>query len=1127
MPDAMIHPTVQELTDFGLGKLPEHAAAAVAAHLEICPACRQAVAKVPADSFLNKVRAAGPAGSSFPPSLAQPGNAAGRASRPAIPNVPCPDVLPELARHPKYLILRELNRGGMGVVYQARHKEMGRQIVIKVIKRSLLDQPGALDRFRREIRAAAQLSHPNIVTAYDAEQAGDTHLLVMEFVPGQSLAEVLEKKGPLPVEKACRYVRQAAAGLHHAYKRNMVHRDIKPSNLMLTPQGQVKILDFGLAKIVSESGTRSGITESDTYMGTPEYSAPEQAQDARSADIRADIYSLGCTLYCLLAGRPPFREDTAIKTVLAHIEKQPQPLTELRPDVPERLWRVTARLLAKEPKMRYQKPSEVMLALAPFVKPSSKVGTQPPQDTGAPLKETVIERESEIEKIVREVPGNAPPKIVPAREDPSTFADLTDPGTNPMPSRPAWWKRPGVLAGAFGASLALIVMAVVIYHAVKEQTSDTDKNQPKIFNKREVVEAPHGPRIDDDAGKAPPEEPEEKPRPLNKRLPDPDPPKDNDKPEEQPAAPPPVDARPPAIGPGIEKQEPAANPPLAEAKKPSAVDAAIEKGVAALRTMQRADGTWPPYTSKAIDSPATIGATALAGLTLLECGAKPDDNAVLRAADALRQASVKLTHNYSISLAILFFDRLGDPNDIPLIESLAVRLLAGQSITGGWNYYSPAVPDAEVRRLQGILAERKVDVQQREMPKPGGTKRTAKDLPKEIQQQLALLQRNSGKTEGTGSDNSNTKFAMLALWVARRYGLPVENALKRVGTRFRGTQHADGGWGYFDPNTKVSGQMAKSTASMTCAGLLGIAIADGAALEAIKDRKNETKVISSLDRNRLKQGLHALSSTIGTPQDGKSKPGDSNDPAKIGGRVYYVLWSLEHMAVALDQKAISKKDWFKWGVEVLLAIQQADGSWQGNYAECGADTCFALLFLKRSNLTPDLTALHKKQTHEAKPASRDETERERRDNRWNLNINAGGNRVEYVARLRGLGAILAIPVREDGDNREYLVVRDLSTRPARLLKEDVKKIQLFRCFDFETARIREVMNILEIRLPTVPSHFVAYFPENLEQKFARLEIDYLNKHHPNREVDGIKATTFRIIVQDGKYEPEVVAVQPK
>ncbi|HTU22087.1 MAG TPA: protein kinase [Gemmataceae bacterium] len=296
MPDAVTHPTLHELIAFGLGKLPEGAAAVVAAHLEICPTCRQAVANVTPDSFLGKVRDAGPHGSSFPPALERPGNAPSNAGQQPMTTPHCPNLPPELAQHPKYRILRELGRGGMGVVYQARQAGMmERQVVIKVISRALIDQPAALERFLREVHAAAQLSHPNIVTAYDAEKAGELHMLVMEFVPGQSLAEVLAKQGPLPVAKACHYMRQVAWALQHAHERGMVHRDIKPHNLMLTPKGQVKVLDFGLAKVVSERDRNKGITASDAYMGTPEYSAPEQATDARSADIRADLYSLGCS----------------------------------------------------------------------------------------------------------------------------------------------------------------------------------------------------------------------------------------------------------------------------------------------------------------------------------------------------------------------------------------------------------------------------------------------------------------------------------------------------------------------------------------------------------------------------------------------------------------------------------------------------------------------------------------------------------------------------------------------------------------------------------------------------------------------------------------------------------------
>jgi tRNA A-37 threonylcarbamoyl transferase component Bud32 len=436
------------------------------------------------------------------------------------PNVSSPGIPPELARHPKYLILRELGRGGMSVVYQARHKEMDRQIVIKVINSALLDQPDTLERFRREIRAAAQLSHPNIVTAYDAEQAGELHMLVMEFVPGQSLAEVLEKKGPFPVEKACQCVSQAALGLHHAYKRNMVHRDIKPSNLMLTPQGRVKILDFGLAKIIRESGTSTGLTPSDIYIGTPEYSAPEQATDMRTADIRADLYSLGCTLYFLLAGRPPFCEESALKTILAHQQKQPQPLPELRPDVPERLWRVVARLLAKEPIRRFQKPKEVVLAMAPFIEPGSKGGAAPAPDVGSPIKGTVIETESEIEKIVQKAPHPTPPKKVPAKIEATSFADRKHLIYAPneverfddeaMPPHLGWWKRPGVLAGAFGLSLGLILMTVILI-AAGRQPPDNEKSKARASNIA-AVRGQDGLSSNHEKGfEAPPPEPKWKP----------------------------------------------------------------------------------------------------------------------------------------------------------------------------------------------------------------------------------------------------------------------------------------------------------------------------------------------------------------------------------------------------------------------------------------------------------------------------------------------------------------------------------------------------------------------------------------------------------------------------------------
>jgi serine/threonine protein kinase len=480
MDDAVPHPTPQELAAFGLGKLPEPAAAVVAAHLESCSSCRQAVAGVSSDSSLDMVRAAARKDASTPP-------------KSSAPLVSCPNCPPELARHPKYLILRELGRGGMGVVYQARHKDMNRQVAIKVIKHSLLDRPNALERFRREVQAAAQLCHRNIVIAYDAEQAGELHMLVMEFVPGQSLAEIVEKKGPLPLRHACYYVRQAAKGLQHAYERGMVHRDIKPSNLILTPQGRVKILDFGLAKMVTESEQDQGVTGTDICVGTAEYVAPEQAKDARMADIRADLYSLGCTLYALLAGRPPFREETRINTILAHIHKQPQPLPELRPEVPERLWRVVARLLAKDPAQRYQKPNEVVAALTPFVEPGRKSDTEGDFALSSVVSSvaegTALTADTnESKKVLLQAPGNTAIDAVRTQDEAaSPFANLID--TNDAsktirrvnkaskPYQSPWWKRPVVLATVVSLSLALLLAALTI-HKGKEPLTKGDKSDP-------------------------------------------------------------------------------------------------------------------------------------------------------------------------------------------------------------------------------------------------------------------------------------------------------------------------------------------------------------------------------------------------------------------------------------------------------------------------------------------------------------------------------------------------------------------------------------------------------------------------------------------------------------------------
>jgi hypothetical protein len=283
---------------------------------------------------------------------------------------------PELANHPRYQVLELLGSGGMGAVYKATHRLMQRTVALKVINKDLVANPATVERFHREVQAAARLHHPHIVTAHDAEQAGDVHFLVMEYVQGTDLHKRIARGGPLPIAEACAYVRQAALGLQHAMDNGMVHRDIKPQNLILTPDGQVKILDFGLAALnreippaenssaaLAEDTMPGRLTLAGAVMGTPDYMAPEQARDAHAADIRADIYSLGCTLYCLLTGEVPFPGGTYIDKIIAHAERSPRPVREFRKDVPKGLVRLLNRMLDKDPVKRPRSPAEVADAL--------------------------------------------------------------------------------------------------------------------------------------------------------------------------------------------------------------------------------------------------------------------------------------------------------------------------------------------------------------------------------------------------------------------------------------------------------------------------------------------------------------------------------------------------------------------------------------------------------------------------------------------------------------------------------------------------------------------------------------------------------------------------------------------
>jgi formylglycine-generating enzyme required for sulfatase activity/WD40 repeat protein len=303
-----------------------------------------------------------------------PGNQAGDSPAASV------DIPPDLINHPRYRILEPLGRGGMGMVFKAEHILMKRIVALKVISRSLTATPEMVGRFRREIEAAARLSHPNIVAAYDAEQAGETHLLVMEFIEGTDLGQLVKKLGRLSVANACACIRQAALGLQHAHEHRLIHRDIKPHNLMLTKEGRIKILDFGLARFLRENSEPSlGETAFGTALGTPDYMAPEQASDSHEVDIRADIYSLGCSLYHLLSGQVPFPGGSLFDKMLSHVREKPRSLGQLCSDLPVGLETIVAKMMAKDPLDRYQTPAEVAKALAPFTSTASRAaGIGPP-----------------------------------------------------------------------------------------------------------------------------------------------------------------------------------------------------------------------------------------------------------------------------------------------------------------------------------------------------------------------------------------------------------------------------------------------------------------------------------------------------------------------------------------------------------------------------------------------------------------------------------------------------------------------------------------------------------------------------------------------------------------------------
>jgi serine/threonine-protein kinase len=268
-----------------------------------------------------------------------------------------------------YKLLSLLGSGGMSNVYVAEHLLLGRRVAIKVLPLSRVKDRAYLERFYQEARAAARVDHPNIVRAYDVENEGDVHFLVMEYVPGCDLATLVKREGPLDYCRAAEYIRQAAVGLEAAHRAGLVHRDIKPGNLLVDQNNVVKILDLGLALLTAGDDSRASLTmeNEDNVLGTADYIAPEQALNSHQVDCRADIYSLGCSLFFLLTGHPPFDRGSVAQRLLAHIRQQPPNILQERPDVPPELADICARMMAKKPEDRPQSAQEVAILLEAFL----------------------------------------------------------------------------------------------------------------------------------------------------------------------------------------------------------------------------------------------------------------------------------------------------------------------------------------------------------------------------------------------------------------------------------------------------------------------------------------------------------------------------------------------------------------------------------------------------------------------------------------------------------------------------------------------------------------------------------------------------------------------------------------
>ncbi|OWK44994.1 serine/threonine-protein kinase [Fimbriiglobus ruber] len=353
-------PSRDELAGFLRDRLPPEAVRDIESHLSSCSFCESAVQELRADGRGTEV----PGRRSDFESLVT----VVEPHPPLVPR-PLPPRVPLNRLVGQYRLVEQIGLGGMGMVYRAEHLRLKKMVAVKILAADRLIDPGAVGRFEREMAVVGRLDHPNIVRATDAGDANGVYFLAMELVDGLNLGAVNRRCRPLAVADACEVARRAALGLQHAHEHGLVHRDVKPQNLMLSRKGEVKVLDLGLALLRAGARDEDDLTATGQMMGTASYMAPEQFDACHAVDIRADLYSLGCTLYALLAGQPPFgsADHLSIYNKMAAHKTKPVPrVAAVRPDVPPGLVAVLDALLAKDPAARPATPAEVATALEPF-----------------------------------------------------------------------------------------------------------------------------------------------------------------------------------------------------------------------------------------------------------------------------------------------------------------------------------------------------------------------------------------------------------------------------------------------------------------------------------------------------------------------------------------------------------------------------------------------------------------------------------------------------------------------------------------------------------------------------------------------------------------------------------------